>query len=156
MTARRLRCVSIAVWMVLAVPGTVVAMECTIVGVSGVAFGGYDVFDASPRDSVGSLTYRCTNVQPGDAVRIELMSGVSGTVGSREMRQVSSSMGYNLYVDATRTAVWGDGTGGSSVYGPVTPPNDANVTVPVYGRIAPRQDVHVGMYDDLVTVTLIY
>ena len=61
---------------------------------------------------------------------------------------------YNLYLDASRTAVWGDGSLGSQEYFNANPPKKTPVTVPIYGRIPSGQDVGVGQYDDTVTLVV--
>lgn len=61
---------------------------------------------------------------------------------------------YNLYLDSSRTTVWGDGTGGTRVYSDRAQPNNHTVTVPVFGRIYGAQDVGAGSYADSLIVTL--
>ena len=60
-------------------------------------------------------------------------------------------MNYNLYTDATRTAVWGDGVGASNVSATGT-----SVDLPIYGRIPARQTVPAKGYTDAITVTIDY
>jgi spore coat protein U-like protein len=61
---------------------------------------------------------------------------------------------YNLYLDAARTIVWGDGSGGSQMYLSNNPPKSADVQLTVYGKIDSFQDVSAGSYADTVTVTV--
>jgi spore coat protein U-like protein len=71
------------------------------------------------------------------------------------MRQaLSFRLDYNLFLDANRTTIWGDGTGGSSRSGPIMPPLLTQVTVTVYTRIPARQNVRVGHYTDSITATI--
>ena len=44
-------------------------------------------------------------------------------------------LNYNVYTDAQRTIIWGDGTAGTQVFTENAQPNNHPVTVPVYGRI---------------------
>jgi spore coat protein U-like protein len=61
---------------------------------------------------------------------------------------------YNLYLDAARTIVWGDGTGGSQT-GPMVTTRGAGgtTTAYVFGRIPAGQDVAAGVYGDTIRVT---
>ncbi len=61
---------------------------------------------------------------------------------------------YNLYRNAGRTNIWGDGTGGTSVYTRANPPNDSNVNLTIYGRIPAQQDVSAGNYSDTVSAVI--
>jgi spore coat protein U-like protein len=131
------------------------AAQCAFVTTVGVAFGTYNVFTSTPADSAGTITYRCTNVKPSDRVSIYLARGVGNSYTPRQMH-ATDWLGYNLYLDAAHTAVWGDGTGGTQFYGPLRPAANVNVTLNVYGRTPPQQDVGVGGYNDAITVTMTY
>jgi spore coat protein U-like protein len=72
----------------------------------------------------------------------------------REMRMGTETMSYNLYLDAVRVSVWGNGTGGTSRYGPVVPQLLFPVTVTIYGRIPALQNVKVGSYTDTIVATI--
>lgn len=127
------------------------APSCTISAVS-VAFGNYNVFTATPVDSAGSVTFRC-NSQAAN-ISITLGKGASSTFTPRTMSKAGEALNYNLYLDAARTNVWGDGTGGTSTYTNANPPNNQNVTLPIYGRIPASQDVSAGVYTDTVLATV--
>src|SRR5687768_6144872 len=124
---------------------------CTI-SATGVSFGTYDVFGASPVDSTGSVTFAC-----GAAVRnitVTLSAGQGGSFSPRTLVKGIESLSYNLYTDAARTAVWGNGTGGTQTYSNADPPNVTNVVLTIYGRIPASQDVSAGPYGDTVTATV--
>jgi len=66
---------------------------------------------------------------------------------------------YNLYVDASRSQIWGDGSGGTLVvndsYSLATSPTTRQYFV--YGRIAGGQSGGTaGIYNDAITITLDY
>lgn len=126
---------------------------CTLSSTS-ITFGTYDVFQAGPSDSTGTITYRCDNNDHG--IRITISSGSSGTFASRALQNGSETMAYNLFLNAAFTQVWGDGTGGTTTYFLHNPPNKKDVPVTVYSRIPAGQDVAVGSYGDTVVVTLEY
>lgn len=131
------------------------AMSCTILNATSVRFGAYDVFDNQPLDSTGVVEFRCTQVAAGDMISIQLNRGESNTFLPRAMTHRGARFEYNLYLDAARTIVWGDGTSGTSAY-TVRPAEGQTTSVPIYGRIAPRQNVAIGSYNDSVVLTILY
>jgi spore coat protein U-like protein len=131
------------------------AMSCTIVNTSSVRFGAYDVFDIQPLDSTGTVEFRCTQVEAGDMLSIQLSRGQSNSFLPRAMMRRGTRFEYNLYLDAARTIVWGDGTSGTSTY-TVRPPDGQTVSVPIYARIPPRQNVAIGTYSDTIVLTILY
>jgi len=132
---------------------SVVRAACTV-SATGVSFGVYDVFTATPDDSTGTITYRCGNSDKN--ITITLSKGGSGTYAPRKMSKAGSTdqLSYNVYFDATRTTVWGDGTGGSTYYSRNNPQNNQDVVLTMYGRITASQDVSVGSYGDTLLVTI--
>jgi spore coat protein U-like protein len=127
---------------------------CTI-NITAVAFGTYNVFSGSADDATGRITYRCTAPRP-PLVRIELDKGGAPTFNPRQMRRSSETLNYNLYLDSTRSTIWGDGTGGTQTYTRALPPPNQNINVNVYGRIPPGQDVSAGSYTATVTATIFF
>jgi spore coat protein U-like protein len=129
------------------------AAQCSI-STTPVSFGTYNVFATSPTDSTGTITYNCN----GGArfILITISRGGSPTFAPRRMLKGAEQLPYNLYRNASRTIVWGDGTGGSSLHLDVDPPNHQHISVPVFGRIPAGQDVEAGAYTDTVTVTINY
>jgi spore coat protein U-like protein len=120
------------------------------VSVLGVNFGTYDVFDSVNDDSTGWIVINCTD-NPNHW-SLTLGKGANSTTFiPRKMVNAGTLLNYNLYTDAARTIVWGDGTGGT-----VTVPGAGNGTTrhPVYGRIPPGQDARAGINTDIVVITL--
>jgi spore coat protein U-like protein len=121
-------------------------------GVAGaLAFGVYDPLAAAPADSSSTMSYRCPK---GQAVQISLDAGLAGSFSARALTMGTERLLYNLYLDAARTIVWGDGTGGSQV-GPGVTTHGAGgtTTVYVFGRVPAGQDVAAGTYADTIRVT---
>src|SRR5919108_3857248 len=143
--------VALAVWLAVPQPSAAIG-ECSFNSVVGVNFGPYDVFNPSPTDSTGSITYTCISLLA--PITIDLSKGSGSGYSPRRMHRGGDSLSYNLYLDASRVTVWGDGTGGSSRYGPVTPPLASPVTVTIYGRMPARQNARVGSYTDTIMVTI--
>jgi spore coat protein U-like protein len=136
--------------MAWAAAGTASAQWCWFRTVSGVAFGTYDVFSATPLDSTGTVSITC--LLAGNAT-VALSTGISGSFLQRTMRSGSQTLAYNLFLDAQRQTVWGDGTGGSSIYGPVSIILGTR-DLTIYGRVPARQDAGIGAYADTITVTI--
>ena len=128
--------------------------NCQWRATSPVAFGAYDVFSSTPDDAIGSLTYRCNG--PTDAtVTIDLSAGGSGRYFPRRMTRAGvETLDYNLYLNATRTQIWGNATGGTLQYGPTVAPRNTNIAVDIYGRIPAGQDKSAGDYTDTITATI--
>jgi spore coat protein U-like protein len=124
---------------------------CTV-STTGVNFGSYSVFDASPTDTTGTLTVRCTGLN--FIVTATLSTGSSGSYAVRTLRRGAETLNYNLFADATRTSVLGDGNGGTTDYGWFLLIGNQTRTETIYGRIFAAQDVSVGNYTDTVLVTV--
>jgi spore coat protein U domain-containing protein, fimbrial subunit CupE1/2/3/6 len=123
--------------------------NCTV-STSGLNFGTYDVFSSLNDDITATITVNCTKNR---AYSISLSSG-SGTFGSRTLTGPVGALAYNLFLDSTHLTIWGDGSSGTGIFrGTGT---GANVGTPVYGRIPPRQNVRMGSYSDVITVTVTF
>ena len=127
------------------------AQACTISATS-VNFGNYNVFDGSDVDSTGTVTYRCNG--SAHNITVGLTKGVSTTFTPRQMEKGGEVLYYNLFRDASRTTIWGDGSSGTAVYSIGNPPNNTNVNLTVYGRVPAGQDVSAGSFSDTVTAVI--
>jgi spore coat protein U-like protein len=138
--------------------------DCSI-STTGVAFGVYDTYATAPDDSTGTVTIAC-NYLGGKADQLSfsvaLSTGTSGNYAQRRLQAGSQLLRYNLYSDLARTKVWGDGSAGTTVasgtftLGPGVGNGRRELALPVYGRIAARQDVLSGNYADAILVTLVF
>jgi len=133
------------------------AVAACNVSATGISFGPYDVFAPSPLDSTGSVSVSCDELPPADVV-IEIgPSPGSGGFSPRQMRHLSlpDRLSYNLFTDASRSSVWGDGTAGTqTVFLKNVKRQKPPVMTTIYGRIPPGQNVPVGAYTDTLTVTI--
>jgi spore coat protein U-like protein len=129
---------------------------CTI-STTAVSFGNYDVFASSPLDAAGQVSFRCTGISPV-SVTVTLDKGGAPTFNPRRLLQGGEALNYNLYRDAARTNIWGDGTGGTGTYTQLIILSllGQTITVPVYGRIPASQNVGVGTYTNTVTATILF
>jgi spore coat protein U-like protein len=121
-------------------------------------FGNYNVFTTSALDSTGTVRYDCNPAAVN--ISIALSRGASSNFAPRRLTNGTESLNYNLYLDASRTQVWGDGTLGTAVLSVANPANtnpgntSRAVDATVYGRIPALQDVSAGAYTDTVVVTV--
>lgn len=138
--------------LLLVAPASALA-ECTI-SVTSVAFGTYNTTGATPLDGTGSVRLDCRH---NDNPVVSIGTGSSGSYFPRRMANGTSQLQYNLYADAARTSIWGNGTGGTAT---VTPPITQSVGLrrireaPIYGRLPAGQNVRAGTYTDAMFVTV--
>lgn len=101
----------------------------------------------------GSVVVTCT---PGATVTIAMDYGIHGGNATRRFMQNtanSDTLGYQLFRDANRTQVWGNGALVMSI--PSFP--STTQTYPIYARLyAVTTLPSAGNYTDTVTVTLTY
>lgn len=138
--------------LLLLMSSPVYAAHC-LIDVQPVAFGNYDIFYPAPLDVASNITVQCSSAEP---FRITMDSGINGD-GSFVFRRMAGGTGstnliYNLYLDASRQQIWGDGSGGSLIYSGNT--SAASTQIPLYARIPPGQRVETGFYSDSVLVTV--
>jgi spore coat protein U-like protein len=144
------------------------ATDCFIDAVAAAGFGAYD---GTQNDSaVTTITGNCTNTPPPGAGPtifpvISLSPGLAASYAPRKMASGASRLNYNLFTNAARTVVWGNGSGST-----VTVPaylaavtlngnqtlafNNPNLTI--FGRIPAGQTAATGLYADTITVTLTF
>jgi spore coat protein U-like protein len=151
MTRRHLllTAVAAAVIMLMAPPASA-QNSCTI-GTTSVAFGAYNVFSTTARDSTGTVWVQCTL---GATVSISLGRGASSTFTPRTLTGTGGSLSYNLFKEAARTNIWGDGSAGGALPVSVTVTANTRLTRTIYGRIPASQDVGIGSYADSVVATV--
>ena len=75
------------------------------ISTTAVNFGTYNVFAATPDDATGRVRFRCNGSSP-PSVTIHLDKGGSASFNPRQLRQGTEVLGYNLYLDSTRTTIW--------------------------------------------------
>ena len=145
---------AVAVAVLLLCATSADAAQCSV-SASSVSFGTYNVFAAVHNDSTGTITLNCNG--GAHAVKVEISSGGASSFALRRMLKGTEQLRYNLYLDAARTIVWGNGSGGSESNSVGNPPNNQNVTLTIFARVPAAQDVSAGSYTDSpVTVTVNY
>ncbi|WP_181952574.1 Csu type fimbrial protein [Vulcaniibacterium gelatinicum] len=147
--------------------GLAQAQDCRLT-TNPLAFGTYDpVETVAPLDASTQFLVDCRD--PSRVTFTATLSpGNSGTYTPRELRLGTSRLPYNLYRDAARTIVFGDGTGGTQAAvcrtgttgngctGSNPPGPDRRATVPVYGRIPLGADPAAGPHSDTIIVTVTF
>lgn len=149
-----------------AAPGEASCTITTLPSVAAFSLPAYDPVStnaANPLDMTVTTTATCTSTA-GNAssvgLSITLSTGVSGSYATRQMQGSSSlhTLNYNLYADAARTQVMGDGTGGSVAVTNSTSISKHNspilITTTIYGRVPAGQDPAVDSYSDTLVYTL--
>jgi spore coat protein U-like protein len=129
-----------------------IAGTCTVEA-DDLGFGTETQLDADV-DAMSQVRASCST---GLAYSIALGTGSGGAFGSRRMEHDSvpaDAVGYQLYVDESRTQVWGDGSGGTVTSGGTGDGSPQPVTV--YGRVPPQSTPRPGDYADTVIVTVTY
>ena len=136
----------------LNVSATVTA-NCTVSS-SALAFGAVNPLSGSDVDASGGITVTCTN-GTGWTAAAGVGAGSGASFASRRMTAGANLLSYNLYTDAARTSVWGDGTGSTAQFSNTG--SGVAQAVTVYGRVPSGQvTVPPGSYADTVSVTVTY
>jgi len=145
--SRSLRFVA-AVVVCFAAAGKMQAQCSWITPMTTMDFGVYNVFGGvSNATTTGSV--RCIgnlNVT---------ISSTTGAAGVYNPRKMSGTASYNVYIDAGRSLIWGNGTGGSN-QDPFTNTGTRTWTITEFGRVPAAQDLAPGIYNDSLTVTVAY
>lgn len=123
--------------------------DCTL-SVGTLNFGTYDILNTAPLDSVATVTYSCEAVV---SPTMSLSKGNAPNFSPRQMLQGTSALAYNLYLDAARTAVWGDGTAATSTFACSI---GTSLTVSIFGRVFAGQNLAVGSYSDNILATITF
>lgn len=123
-------------------------------------FGLYDPSSATALDSATVLEVRCLGKPKAGqptfyTVRIDGGTS-SGDPSDREMDQPAvGRLKYQVYKNAARSTIWGDGTGGTAPLVQVLPPSGSpRYNHTAYGRIFAEQNPMPGAYNDVLTVTI--
>lgn len=145
---RRCACALVAAAATLLADNAAAAPECKNLSVAPLIFPEYDVFATAVGRSTTNISYTCP--PPMDPPVVSLSRGSSASFSPRQMTQGTERLNYNLYVDPLCLTVWGDGTGGTVT---VSLPIGNKRTWPIFGCLPAQQDVAVGDYADVITIT---
>jgi spore coat protein U-like protein len=135
-------------------------LQSCSVSATAVNFGTYNPLSGTPNDATGTVTTSCQVLLAGlfASWTVALSTGSSGTYAGRQMNNAPGVLTYNLYTNAARTSIWGDGSAGTTLVSDnvflIVGSNTVNYTL--YGRLFAGQDQAAGSYSDTITVTLTY
>jgi len=134
--------------------------ECSVAA-SSTVFGGYSFSNTAPTNVAGNVQVSCSLIGLLSLLvsyDISLSTGASSSYAPRKMANGANWLKYNLYKDASRSAIWGNSTSGTSIVSDgylvgllTTVRNYA-----VYGQIPAGQNVPAGVYSDTIVVTVNY
>lgn len=122
------------------------ALACSV-SATDLAFGTINPLISGATDSASSITVTCPS---STSYSITLSAG-NGTYAERELHSGTHVLSYNIYTDAARTIVWGDGTGGVAVEG--TADSDGTIHT-AYGRVPHDPAAVPASYADSIVVTI--
>ena len=137
---------------VLALPSAVHAQSACSFSAQDMVFGDYDPSTRAPLNSVAEITIDCS--RPTNVTLLIAPGGGTGRVTDRRMlhrTRPGEVLGYNLFQDASRMVVWGDGGSGAAL----TLRVERRGVARVYGQVYAGQEPWVGSYEDSVSVTIL-
>lgn len=144
----------LALLLLCAAPQSAWASSCSFSASGGtlVDFGLYIALGGD-LNKQGNVSFNClpTGLDLLVNYTVTIGSGLSGNALERRLYQGAGSLRYNLFRDAARTQVFGDGSSGTATASGTCA---ALCTVPVYGRLYGAQTGTAGGYADAVTVTI--
>ncbi len=135
-------------------PVTATVVDSCTVSATSLTFGSYSGLSGLVTDAAATISPTCTN---GTVYSIALDAGLGSGASSTSRFLTGPSatlLAYNIYDDVSRSSVWMDGTGTTTMSSAIG--NGAAQPVSVYARIPASQNTLVGSYADTVTVTLTY
>ncbi|MBC7548095.1 MAG: spore coat protein U domain-containing protein [Polaromonas sp.] len=146
------------------------AWSACAVSSPGVSFGSYQPLTfpgkltSADVLSTGTVSITCSVIVSLSSYTVALGASSAGTGDRISIRYLSNSnggadMAFNLYTDANRSIVWGNGTTGSVITGslPIITVGSQTQTFTVYGKIPAGQNtLKSGSFSGAMTVTLTY
>ncbi|CAN7343893.1 spore coat U domain-containing protein [Phenylobacterium sp. LjRoot225] len=143
-----------------AAPGPAEASAVCTLSATPLMFGQYGPYEDAPTDSTATITVTCTS---SNGVPVVINGSISltgpGAPSDRELTDGPNGLLYQLFLDPSRTTLWGDGGSGGakSIAGTASLAGSFQETVTVYGRILARQSgAMVGAYTAQIGVVLDY
>ncbi len=132
---------------------TATVVEACAVTTSDLAFGSYDPTAIDPTDATANIVVACT---PGTIFTVALDQGTTlgATITDRRMANGVDILRYQLFSDAARLNNFGATPGLDAL--PAQTSTATPAIIPVFGRVAPQQNVPPGEYRDVVTVSVTY
>jgi spore coat protein U domain-containing protein, fimbrial subunit CupE1/2/3/6 len=145
-----LLCATVAITLCVAVNAS--AGGCAV-SATPVNFGFVSALSVPPAFTVGMLTYTCIGPLPA-GLKIMLLRGSKGSARERLLKAAhGGEVAYFLSLDPAGTTIWGDGSGGTSVFYDPSPASGRTVTLRVFAHLIPTRIAEPnGIYSDEVAV----
>ena len=130
-----------------------------LVAATPVSFG---TFSGARIDTTATITLLCQGNGNNNPYSVALSQGISNSFVDRFMiHGLADELQYNLYVDATRTTIWGNGQGETRLQaGQLDFPGGINSTaaarLTVYARLPAQRMQTPGTYADQIIVTVTF
>jgi len=150
------RVLVVALGVLLAPAMATPARAICVMSTTPLNFGKYPPLTRDWIMSVGTISYTCVGPLPA-GIKIAIGTADTGGVVRRAMKGGDARLPYVLTLGPTDSVPWGDGSKGSRLYFNAHPPRNRTVTVPVYGRIPPGEQVPANqIFRDAVSVMAYY
>jgi len=134
---------------------TATVVDACSVSATDLDFGSYDPSSGTALDGSSTISANCT-VGTGYTLSLDIGGG-GGAYTQRLMDSAGTdTLGFNLFTDAARTQVWGDGSGATATVSSTGAGLLTSNNHTVYGRIPISQDVEPESYSSTITVTVTY
>ena len=135
------------------VAATVIA-TC-VVAATPLVFGNYTSSTATATETTATITVNCT---PGAAYEVGLDGGQNGNTTTRKMKGSAGTdmLNYGIFSNSGHTQNWGALGSADTVKGTGLGGTSQDQLLTVYGRIPAGAVTPVGVYTDVVTVTVSY
>jgi spore coat protein U-like protein len=129
-----------------------VASSCTFSIAESLDFGAYDDDSVTSAYSTATFNLKCTRAGTTAVVS----AGPSTTTGSMSDRRLDgpgdSVLRYQVYTNASRTVIWGDGSQDTQQMS--VPQSGSSWSFTVYAEVFPHQVGEVGAYTDSLVITV--
>ena len=126
------------------------AATCSITSLGSLTNLPYDPWSGSPTLSAITFGIRCSG---GGATIKSIALSIGGATSSSDfstrVMTLNDKLSYQLYQDAARTIVWGDGVAGSNSSANTQQPfvaNGSTSTFTIYVKIPALQNIYSGTY----------
>jgi spore coat protein U-like protein len=133
------------------------AASCSVAS-TPMSFGGYNGSSALPTVSTATISVTCLALDRPTIVNVNI--ALTGGRGARQLSLGADRLNMEIYTDANRSIIFGDGTGGSTLLsgsGTASQVTPLRMNFTVYGRVQARQRLpRSGSYMDALTVLMTY
>lgn len=125
-----------------------------------IAFGAYNGVTKAEVRTIATVTVRCTDLIVLTNYTISLSPGQSGTATNRYISSGADRLDYQVFADAARTQILGDGSPGtvsrSGSVAAIIGLGSSSSSIQIYPSIRGGQSPSPGVYTDTLTVTVSY